>query len=215
MANKPNTSEHPSENARLIHFRESVDLYDKFKTTLLDFDGVIPLGADTRIQDDPKVMKLALRAALLRKYWAKKEELRLDKVIDALQQVLVDADLADSNYCQILSQIKAWFFSQYPEVQDGVKAVNHNGSAIEYEGAHELVREDLYGLLLHGDYQKWLNASSAGSLNAIALGTDVEGLEARIHSVNTVLIKIFEEGLFEPDLDRIVADTPSRRTLKL
>ncbi|MBT1171839.1 hypothetical protein JS528_00390 [Bifidobacterium sp. MA2] len=215
MGNQQNISGHPSENARLIHFRESVDLYDKFKTMLLDFNGSIPLGADTRIQDDPKVMKLALRAALLRKYWAKREELRLDRVIDALQQVLIDADLTESDYCRILSQIKVWFFSQYPEVQDGVKAVDHTGNEIEYEGSHDLVREDLYGLLLHGDYQKWLNASSSGSLSAIALGADVEGLEARIHTVNTILIKLFEEGQFEPDLERIVADTPSRRALKL
>lgn len=215
MLNKPNTSEHPSENARLVHFRESIDLYDKFKAALLDFDGVIPLSADTRIQDDPKVMKLALRAALLRKYWAKREELRLDRVIDALQQVLIDSNLMGSDRYQALSRIKAWFFNQYPEVQDGTKAVNHSESEIKYAGSHELVREDLYGLLLHGDYQKWLNAGSAGYLNAIALGTEVEGLESRIHSVNAILIQLFEDGQFKPDLERITADTPSRRTLEL
>lgn len=207
--------EHPSENARLVHFRESVDLYDKFKTALLDFDGGIPLSVNTRIQDNPKVMKLALRASLLRKYWAKTEELRLDRVINALQQVLIESDLTESDHYQDLSQIKAWFFNQYPEVQDGSDAVNHSGSEINYEGSHELVREDLYGLLLHGDYQKWLNAGSAGSLNAIALGEDVEGLESRIHSVNAILINLFEVGHFKPDLEQIVADTPSRRTLQL
>lgn len=215
MTDKPDTSTHPSDNARLIHFRESVDLYDALKTTLLNFEGSITLDVDTRIQSDPKIMKLALRAALLRKYWAKREELRLDKVIDALMRLLTDNDLEGSEHYQTLVQIKAWFFNQYLEIQDRTKVVNHSGNERKYRGSHELVREDLYGLLLHGDYQKWLNARSTGYLNAIALSWDVEGLENRIHSVNTILIQLFEDAQFSPNLERIAADTPSRKTLKL
>lgn len=205
---------HPSENVRLVHFRESVHQYDRFCEELLkpehrnDILGIV-VSLDEQIEDDPEVMKLAIKAMLQRKYWSEGEELRLDRVIDALMLFLPEGDSRSIT----LEHSKTWFLNQYPDSQKNVKAVEHTGKQQDYVGSHELIREMIYGTLMHSDYQKWLNAVSAGSLSVIALGTEIDGMESRLHSVRDLLVSLHEEGLFQPDLETIQGDMPSHRSL--
>lgn len=214
MTGKKHPFEHPSENARLVHFRESVHQYDRFCEELLkpehrsDMPG-IAISLDEQIEDDPEVMKLAIKAMLQRKYWSEGEELRLDRVIDALMPFLPE----DDSRRMSLERSKTWFLNQYPDSQKGVKAVEHTGKQQDYVGSHELIREMIYGTLMHSDYQKWLNAISAGSLGVIALGTEIDGMESHLHSVRDLLVSLHEEGLFHPDLETIQRDMPSHRSL--
>ena len=96
-----NLSKHPSNQELLIHFCESVSQYDSFME-------VIPLKTQQAIHmnlppldvwSNPDVAKYCIRASLLRKYWASREELRLDKITTAMQTIIDEYADSESQQC--------------------------------------------------------------------------------------------------------------------
>lgn len=211
---------HPRDMERLIHFHESVVQYDKFVDN-------IPLEHESGITDDPNdpgFLKYCLRASLLRKYWAPSDELAIDKVIESMRTFLDGSHPTDTKRNDDLNAISTNFTHLYrnkKEESEGEKKSNPDQSSFKKNNipmineeqltTHELAVEYTYGMVMHGDYQKWVNARSSGFLTTISITMEVSQLEGFVHAVYQILEGMQNDGTLNPDFSRIKQNSPKER----
>jgi hypothetical protein len=212
-----NLSKHPSNQELLIHFHETVLQYDSFMEVIpLKTQQAIPANLPPLdVWSNPDVAKYCIRASLLRKYWASREELRLDKITTAMQTILDESADSESQQCHhwstIIEEIEDSFLRQYPDALGGKDRIpDHTGKEQEYNTVHHLVSENLYGTLMHGDYQKWINVRGHDFANLVAISTDVAELEGFIHKLYDICEDMFDKEVYVPDYSRIERDSPEQ-----
>ena len=202
--------EHPTCNERLLHFHESVSHYDR----LVELASLSVTGPIDKL-DSPKSAKYALRACLLRKYWAPDDELYLNKVIMSAQCILKNQqNESGKDYDKQRKDMKEKFLASYPD-KNSVKKHEHSETHQDYATAHELAVQSIYGLLIHGDYQKWLNARAAIHLSFSAISIDVTKLEWFIHEVDSLLNAMVDVRLLTPDFTKMKQNSPTEIKLQI
>ncbi len=215
---------HPRDMERLIHFHESVVQYDEFVAN-------IPLthkGGMTDAPNDPGFLKYCLRASLLRKYWAPSDELAIDKVIKSMRMILDGSHPTDTKRNNALDAISTNFTNLYPnkkEESEGEKTRNPAQSSSKEDNmptaneeqltTHKIAVEYIYGMVMHGDYQKWVNARSSGFLTTISISMEVSQLEGFVHAIHQILEGMRDDGTLDPDFSRIEQNSPKKRMLSI
>lgn len=217
---EPEGKKHPEGGMELlIHFHESVLQYDLYTQEVLKVDDGI-----TDADGDPNFIKYCLRASLLRKYWAREDELALDKVIPVMKEHLDESCASGHQRLELLEHLSESFTCAYRDKNrretasdtGNMSSAADETSETEYVSVtpHEVAVDYVYGMLIHGDYQKWVNARNSGFLNLLSISNEVFRLEKFVHSTHDILDGMVADGTLTPDFSRIVLDSPTKRSMK-
>lgn len=69
-------------------------------------------------------------------------------------------------------------------------------------------------MVMHGDYQEWVNTRFSDFLNTISVSTEVSQLEGFVHAVYQITEGMQSDGTLNLDFSRIEQDSSRKRTLK-
>ncbi|RSX52982.1 hypothetical protein [Bifidobacterium samirii] len=209
----PEGKKHPEGGMELlIHFHESVLQYDLYTQEVLKTTSEM-----MNPESDDNFIKYCLRAALLRKYWAPEDELALDKVIATIKSRLDNSTDSSHERLQSLEHLLKSFTCAYRIKNTDSNSNSRSESAKDKAKAayrsvtpHQAAVDYVYGMLLHGDYQKWLNARNPNFLSLLSIGNEVARLEKFVHSVHDFLNEMVNDGTLTPDFSRILQDSPTK-----
>ena len=130
----------PTPQEHIGHFLSTVDDYDRMALLHPLPNELNVLGHE---DDDAQRWVVVFHAILLRKYFQPKDPLLLSRVVASLRRCVVKSDYSAT---------------EWDELEEDVAIVRntslHHGSGKPHTEA-ELLRNQLYGRYLHGDYDKW------------------------------------------------------------
>jgi hypothetical protein len=152
------TRKHPTPADRLRHFLSTVEDYERL-------DRAIPLGRSINLfghlNDDERRWHVVLHALLLRKYFAD-PGVRMSEVMSAARQCEVNGGPPGADWDAMIANVE--------QMESGVGS-RFGDNPHTFSNA-ELYYAQLYGRLLHGDFDKWKTTIMAGD----------EGLDTAVFS---------------------------------
>jgi hypothetical protein len=131
----------PSDLARLRHFMATVEDYRRLEIAHPLGDGINVFG---HRDDDAQRWRVILHGAILRKYFAPKDRLYLVEVVRALRASVPTDSYPEDEWDRWETEITAIRSVTVHQYQDQPS-----------RGEMEILRHELYGRFLHGDYGKW------------------------------------------------------------
>lgn len=172
----------PSDLHRLVLFVDLVNQYDELAVVLPVNQDSFNIGGPPRDPSDR--WHRMLRAFALRKFVAPTDQVCIQKVAPALINSLPD-DYPSKTEDDIKEFVRS---AENPGVVFG----DGNGGHV---GPREVVRDLLYGLYLHGDYDKWMaSAPRVGLVEDMALWQWTLGVEGLVRQLRDLIMERVEEG---------------------
>jgi hypothetical protein len=171
----------PQEHVR--HFLATVDDYESMAE-------IFPLGPDINVfghrDDHERRWIVAFHAMMLRKYFQSGDALLLKSVVGSLRQCVVKLDLSPDEWASWLT---------IGDIRN--ITVYQHGFGKPY-GEVELLKVQLYGRYLHGDYEKWAEVQRIGDGGSdTAVFTAVGGMACRVVSLVEFIRGGIDEGAVE------------------
>ncbi|WP_058726362.1 hypothetical protein [Curtobacterium luteum] len=161
-------SDHPTAADRVQHFLATVSDYERLNVAM-------PIGRSINLlghSDEAERWKVVTHALLLRKYFAKTDNLYLTEVVRAARACVVGEDLPARTWNEM---------EQNVAVMQGGFGSSFGDSPKVYQD-DELLMAQLYGRFLHGDFGKWQTSEMAGDR-----GSDTAVFHATVNRADRVL----------------------------
>ncbi|WP_123504526.1 hypothetical protein [Frondihabitans sp. PhB188] len=147
---------------KLRHFLATVEDYKRLQAAFPLSSSVNWLGYG---QDDETRWTVVLHGAILRKYFAPRDKLKLSSVLIALRTAADGGEARDSDWLNAISNVEKmsdWGLHHVAGVPEGYTDEN-------------MLDDFFYGRYLHGDYGRWLISERA----------QFDGSDAAIHMTLT------------------------------